>query len=105
MIGLVQKSASEQLLAGFLKDFAVNILRADRNFIGSRDVFAEIRNAETAFALSVFARSVNDFRIDQDEFGVGVFMEGDIDDSNAAPNADLRGGKPDTVGGVHGLKH
>src|SRR5579864_6438278 len=105
MIGLVQKSASEQLLAGFFKDLAMNVLCTDGNFVGAGDVFAEVGDAEASFTLSMFAIRVNDFRIDKDEFGVGIFLEGDVDDSNAAANADLRGGKPDSVGGVHGLKH
>jgi hypothetical protein len=53
----------------------------------------------------MFAFGMNDFRIDEDEFGVGIFLEGDVDDSNAASNADLRGGKSDSVGSVHGLEH
>ena len=48
---------------------------------------------------------MDDFGIDEDELGVGIFFESDIDDGDAATNADLRGGQADTVGGVHRLKH
>ena len=51
------------------------------------------------------ALGVDDFGIDQDEFRLGIFFEGYVDDGNAAADADLRGGEADTVGDVHGLEH
>ncbi len=35
----------------------------------------------------------------------GIFLEGDVDDGDAASDADLRRGEADAVGGVHGLEH
>jgi hypothetical protein len=48
---------------------------------------------------------VNDFGIDENEFGARIFLESNVDDRNAAANADLRRGQADSVRGVHGLEH
>ena len=72
--------------------------------LGRADILAEIGDAEAAFALSVAAFGVNDFGINENEFGVGILLEGDVDDGDAAGDADLRGGQTDAVGGVHATR-
>jgi len=105
MIGLVEEGAGEEFLSGFLEDFSVNILGANSDFVGASDVLAEVGDAETSFTLRMLAFGVNDFGVDEDEFGLGVFFEGDVDNGDAASNADLRGSEADAVSGVHGLEH
>ena len=61
--------------------------------LGRAHILAEIGDAEAAFALRVAAFGVNDFGIDEDEFGLGIFLEGDVDDRDAAGDADLRRGQ------------
>src|SRR5215469_6378031 len=105
MVGFVQKSARQQLLARFLVELSVYILGADRGLIRTSHVLSKIRNAQASFALYVLAFRMNDLRIDENELGIGVFFERHIDDGDAPPDADLRRGKPDSMGLVHRLKH
>src|SRR5580698_28175 len=83
----------------------MDVLGADGDFARTANIFAEVGNAEAAFALGVAALGMNDYGIDEDEPGVGIFLEGDVDDSDAAGDADLRGGQADAVGDVHRLEH
>src|SRR5579859_7116264 len=105
VIGFVKQGAGEKFFPGFFKNVAAGVLGADGDFVGARHILAELGNAEAAFALGVLAFSVDDFGIDQNELGFGIFLEGNVDDGNAASDADLRGGEADTVGGVHGFEH
>ena len=105
MIGFVKEGPGEEFLSGFFEDVTVNVLGADRDLVRARDVFAELRNAEASLALSVLAFGVNDFWVDQDQFGFGILFEGDVDYGDAASDADLRCRKADPVGFVHGLEH
>ncbi len=93
VIGLVQESAGQQFFTGFFEDLAVNVLGADRDVAGTSNIFAEIGDAEASFTLGVAAFGVNDFGINEDEFGLGILFECDVDDRNAAGNADLRSGQ------------
>src|ERR1700733_6540706 len=105
VVGFVQESAGQEIFTRLFENFSTNILSADGDFVGTADVLAKVRNAETTLALAMPAFGMNDFGIDEDEFCVGVFFEGDVDDGNAAADADLRGGEADAVGYVHGLEH
>src|SRR5262249_34189994 len=105
MIGFVEKGAGQKFFSGFLVDVSVNILGTDRNLVRARDVFAEVGNAKASLALSVLAFGMNNFRIDQNEFGFGILFEAHVDYGDTASDADLRGGKADPVGFVHGLEH
>ena len=105
MIGLVQEGAGEQFFAGLFEQFSVHVLGANGHFVRARYVLAELWNAQAAFVLDVLALGVNDFGIDENELGVGIFFESYIDDGDAPRNADLRGGQADALGGVHGLEH
>src|SRR5256885_4053158 len=101
MIGLMQKGAGEQVFSSFFVGLAVRVLSSNCNFVRTGDVLAEIGDAEASFALSVAAFGVNDFRIDEDKLGFGIFLEGDVDDGDAAADADLRSGQSDAMRGVH----
>src|SRR5438270_9733967 len=63
VIGFVEKGASEEVVAGLLEPFAVNVLGADGDFARAGDGLAEFGNAEAAFILAVPAFGVDDLRI------------------------------------------
>src|ERR1017187_2054344 len=105
VIGLVQEGTGQEFFPGFFIELAVNVLGANRDFVGTRYVLAKIGDAEASFALGVAALRVNNFGIDEDEFGAGIFLEGNVDDGDTAADADLRGGQSDAMGGVHRLEH
>src|SRR6266700_8166847 len=68
MIGLVEEGTGEQLFSSFFVDFAMDVLSADGDSVGARDVLAEIWNAEASFTLGMAAFSVNNFGFDEDKF-------------------------------------
>src|ERR1700733_4757319 len=105
MVGFMLEGAGQEFFAGFFEDVSFGILGADGDGLGARDVFAEVGDAEAAFALGMFAGGVNDFRVDEDQLGIGIFFEGDVDDGDAPGDTDLRSGQADAVRGVHGLEH
>ena len=105
VVGLVQKGAGQQLLARLFEYLSVNVLGANRDFVGTSHVLAEVGNAQASFTLGVAAFGMNDLGIDEDQLRLGVLLERDIDNRNAAPNADLRRGQPDAMGLVHRLEH
>jgi len=105
VIGFVQESAGQQFLPCFFEDFSAEILRTYGDFVGASYIFAEIGDAEAAFTLRVLAFGMKDFGVNEDEFGLRVLLEGNVDDGNPAPNADLRSGEADAVRSVHRLKH
>ena len=51
------------------------------------------------------ALGVDDLRIDQHDLGLGIFLEGDVDDGDALADADLRSGQAHAMRGVHALEH
>src|SRR5437868_14846666 len=53
----------------------------------------------------MLALGADDFRIDQYEFGFGIFLEGDVNDRDALADTDLRGSEADTVCRVHRFEH
>src|SRR5271170_4815753 len=79
VIGFVLEGAGQQVVADPLEDLTGQILGADGNHLRARHVFPEIGDAETAFTLGVAAFFVNDFGIDEDQFGVRILFESDID--------------------------
>jgi len=79
----------------------VNVLGANGDFGGTANILAEVGNAEAAFTLTMAALGVNDFGIDENEFGARILLESNIDDRDAAANADLWRGQADSVRGVH----
>ena len=105
VIGFVQEGAGQQFFSGLLINFSVHILCTDGDLVGSGYVLAEFRDAEAAFALRVLAFGVDDFGIDENELGFGIFFKSYVDDGDAAGEADLRGSEADAVGGVHRLEH
>src|SRR5271163_429677 len=93
VIGFVEQGAGQEFFSGFLEELAVSVLGADSYFVGASDVFAEVRDAETSLTLGLLAFGMNNFRIDEDEAGLGNFFESHVDDGYAAPDADLRCGE------------
>src|ERR1700719_5267907 len=98
MIGLMLEGAGQQFLCGLFEGFSVHVLSADGDFLGAPHIFAKVGNTEAAFVLSVAPFGMNDLRINEDEFGVWIFLEGYIDDSDAAGDTDLRCGQTDAMG-------
>src|SRR5579863_3101113 len=101
----MEKSAGQQFFSSLLEELSFGILSTDGDLIRPRHIFAEIRNAETAFTLRVLAFRVNDLGIDENELGLGIFLESDINDGDTPANTDLRGSEPDAVSRVHRLEH
>src|SRR5208337_5360897 len=66
---------------------------------------AKFGDAQAAFAAPLPPLFVNDYRVDQDQLGAGIFLEGYIHDGNSLRNADLRSRQPDAARRVHRLKH
>ncbi len=105
MVGFVLKGPGQEFFASLFEDISFRVLGADGDGFRTRYVFAEVGDAEAAFALGMFAGGVDDFRVDEDQLGVGIFFEGDVDHGDAPGDADLRSGEADAVRGVHRLEH
>jgi len=105
VIGFVLKSTGQQIIAGLFEDLPGQILGADGDHFGAIYVFAELWDAEAAFALRVAAFLVDNFGINEDYFRVGVLLEGDVHDGDAARDADLRRRQAHTASGIHRLEH
>src|SRR5260370_17382659 len=105
VIGLVQEGARQQLFSGVLEKLSAQILRAYRNGLGARDLLAKFGNAQAAFAAPLAALFANDYRIDQNQLGARVFLEGHIDDGDSLRNADLRSCQANAASRVHRLEH
>ena len=105
VVGFVEQGAGQQLFAGFFEDLALSVLGAHCDFVGARDVLAEVWDAEAAFTLRVFAFGMNDLWIDEDQLGVGILFEGDVDDGDALADPNLRRSQADSMRGVHRFKH
>ena len=54
---------------------------------------------------SLAAFGMNDLRIDQDDLGFGIFLEGTSITAMRLADADLRRRQADAMGGVHRLEH
>ena len=72
---------------------------------GAAHVLAKIGNAQAAFTLRVPALFMDDFRVDEYEFGLRILLEGYVDDGDTARNSDLRGRQAHAAGSVHRLEH
>jgi hypothetical protein len=105
VIGFVLEGTSQQVFPSVLEDLPSQILGADGHHLRATHIFAEFRNAEAAFTLRVAALLMDDFGIDEDDLGVGVLFERDVNHGDAERHADLRRGQAHTAGGVHRLEH
>src|SRR6185369_5937255 len=105
VIGFVQEGAREQVLTGHLEPFAIDVLCLDGDFFRTRDVFAELRKTQTAFGRGLTTFSLDDLRIGENDFGLGIFLEGDVYDGEMQGDADLRCGQADAMGFVHRFEH
>src|SRR3954462_13162831 len=83
----------------------MRILGAYGYLVGTGHIFAEVGNAETSLALRGLALAVNDFRVNQNKPGGGIFLKCDINDCDAASNPDLGGSETDSVRCVHRFEH
>src|SRR5581483_7375281 len=81
------------------------VLGAHRDLARARYRLAEFGDAEAALILAVPSFDVDDLRVHQNEFRVGILFEGDVDDRQPLRNADLGGRQANTVGGIHRLEH
>src|SRR5438552_17823845 len=59
VIGLVEKSAGKQVVAGLLKPLSTHILSTHRNLAGTRDWFPKFGNANAALIWCVLSFCVN----------------------------------------------
>lgn len=105
VVCFVLKGAGQKFFASFFEDISFSVLGADGDGFRARHVFAKVGDAEAAFALGMFTGGVDDFRVDEDKLGVGIFFEGDVDDGDAPGDSDLRSGQADAVRGVHRFEH
>src|SRR5579859_1527583 len=105
VVDFMAEGAGEQIFAADLEGLALGVLRFYGDELRSNDVATKPGNREAAFFLAFFTFSVNDFGIGENDFRLGIFSAGDIDDSHAQGHADLRGSQADALSGVHGGKH
>src|SRR5438128_12700648 len=101
VIGFVEKSAGEQVVADFLKPISVRVLSAHRSLAGTRDRFAKFGDAEAPLILCVLSFSVNDLGIHQDQLRLGILFESYIDDCQPLGNTDLRRCQADSMSRIH----
>src|SRR5580658_1023312 len=105
VVGFVLEGAGQQVVANLLEDLPRQILGSDRDHLGARHILTEIGDAETAFTLGVAAFLVNDFGINENQFRVRVLLESDVNDGDAARDADLRRGQAHAARSIHRLEH
>src|SRR5712692_1522891 len=105
VINLVAEGAGKQVFAANLERLALGILRFYGDELRPDDVAAKAGNGEAAFFFALFAFSMNDFGIGEDDFGFGVLAAGDVNDGDAKGKADLRRGEADALRGIHGGEH
>jgi hypothetical protein len=90
VIGLVQKGAGQQVLAGQFEGFALGVARTDGDAPGAFDILTEARDAQAALFDVLGSLAANDLRIDEDELLGSVLARGGIDDGDTPSDADLR---------------
>src|SRR5579864_7073661 len=105
VIGLVQKRARQQVLAGHFEFGALGVARLHRDLPGPRHLFAEFGQAEAALFAFLRPLAVHDPRIDQHDLLPLLFADSRVDYRYPLSDADLRRRQPHSVGGVHGLEH
>src|SRR6202158_2451558 len=92
----MQEGPRQQFFSGVLEKLAAQILRAYRHGFSARDLLAKFGDAQAAFGAALSAFFANDYRIDQDQLGAGVFLEGQFHDGDSFRNADLRSRQAET---------
>src|SRR5664279_398027 len=105
VVGLMQQGTCQQLFAGHLKAFALQVLGPSGDFPRTCDFLAKLRQTQASFVGGDPAFHVNNFRIDQHDLGLWIFLEGDVDDRDAFADADLRRGQAHAVRGIHAFEH
>src|SRR5574341_1339255 len=105
VVGLMQEGSGQQLFAGALEGFSVDVLGAHGDAVGARHLLAELGQAEAAFVGALVAFLVDDLGIDEHDLLRRIFLEGDIYDGNAFGDTDLWRSQAEAVSGVHGFEH
>src|SRR5260370_42334744 len=105
VIDLVAEGAGKQVFAGNLERLALGILRFYGDELRPDDVAAKAGNGEAAFFFALFAFSMNDFGLGEDDLRFGVFPAGDVNNGDANGEADLRSGAAAALRGTHGVEH
>ena len=101
----MKKGPSEQSFAGLLKPLPVQVLGAHRHNVCAGDVFPKVRQAQAPFAANLLSLFADDLRVDQYQFGAGIFLKGNVNHHHALADADLGRCQPHAVGMIHALKH
>jgi len=84
---------------------AGRVLGAHGDAQRTRDLFPELGQAQAAFAAALLSFGADDLGIHQHQSGLGIFLEGNVDDGQALGDADLRRRQAYAVRRVHGLEH
>src|SRR5271166_336638 len=105
VIGFMDQRARQQVFARDFNGLARGVLRARRNFARPCNFLPKLWQAEAAFVGGQPALGVDDLRIHQHDLRVGIFFKGDINNSDALADADLRGRQTHAVRGVHAFEH
>jgi hypothetical protein len=88
---LMHKGASKQFFSFFassLVPLSVHVLGTNSHFARPSHRLAKFGDAEAAFRLRVFALGVENLWIHQHQLGIGVFLEGNINDREWASYID-----------------
>src|SRR5208337_3777573 len=105
VVGLMHQGTRQQVLSAHFKCLAFEVLRARSDVSRPRHLLAKFRQAEAAFVGGESPFSMDNLGIHEHDLGLGIFLECDINDSNALADPDLRRSQTDTVRGVHAFKH
>src|ERR1700730_1840161 len=105
VIDFVAEVASEKIFAANFNGIALVGVRFDGYKLRGQDIAAEFGNGEAAFLFALFAFSVNNFGVGEDDFSFWIFPAGDVDDGQAQTQADLGRSESYALSGVHGREH
>src|SRR5260370_26597749 len=101
VIDFVAEGAGQKIFAANLERFALGILRFYRDELRPDDVAAKAGNGEAAFFFALFAFSMNDFGLPEDDLGFrGVFTRY-FSDADSKGKADFPCGPADALRGGH----
>src|SRR5579862_4075121 len=83
VVDLVAEGACEQSLAAHFEFLAGGVLRAHGHVLRTNHVSAKSRHGKAAFLFALLSLGVRDLRIGADDFCLGVFPVGHVDDRKA----------------------
>src|SRR5215475_13760603 len=91
VVDLMAEGASEIILGFHFEPFAFGVLGFHGDELRTDNIAAKAWNREATLFFALFAFGVDDFRIDENDFGFGILAGGDIDYGDANALANLRG--------------